>query len=173
MPPPSERLTWTADVVAARAGERVLEVGCGHGVLVALLAERAGQVLGVDRSATMIAAARRRNRSAIDAGRVRVQAAALRDAELGAEPFDVVVSVNVRAFWDADAGTTWDVVDRVLASDGRVVVAFSLMAPGADAPVVDAVGRLASDRGFRPHVVHHGRTAPIPSVAIEVRRLSS
>ncbi|MGK5173150.1 class I SAM-dependent methyltransferase [Geodermatophilus sp. CPCC 205761] len=173
MPPASERLTWTAGVVAARPGERVLEVGCGHGVLVALLAERAGQVLGVDRSATMIAAAGRRNRPAVEAGRVGVQAAALRDAHLGAEPFDVVVSVNVRAFWDADAATTWDVVSRVLAPDGRVVVAFSLMTPGADAPVVDAVGRLAAARGLRLHAVHHGRTAPIPSVAIEVRRLSS
>ena len=44
----SERLAWAAGVVAPQPGERVLEVGCGHGVLVSLLAERAGLVLGVE-----------------------------------------------------------------------------------------------------------------------------
>ncbi|MFW3172309.1 class I SAM-dependent methyltransferase [Geodermatophilus sp. CPCC 206100] len=170
MPSASERLAWTADLVAPRAGERVLEVGCGHGVLVALLAERAGEVLAVDRSPTMVAAATRRNRAAVDAGRVRLHAAALRDADLGTEPFDVVVSFNVRAFWDADEEATWDVVARVLAPGGRVLVAFSVMTPGAEGPVVEAVGRLAGARGLVLSAVHPGPTAPIVSAAVEVRR---
>ena len=59
----SDRLVWAAAVVDPAPGERVLEVGCGHGVLVSLLAERigTGQVVAVDRSPTMIAAAARRN----------------------------------------------------------------------------------------------------------------
>ena len=77
----SARLSWAAGVVAPRPGERVLEVGCGHGVLVALLAERAGEVVGVDRSPTMVTAAGRRNRAAVEGGRVRLQAAALHEAE--------------------------------------------------------------------------------------------
>jgi protein-L-isoaspartate O-methyltransferase len=36
----SERLSWAAGVVAPSPSDRVLEVGCGHGVLVSLLAER-------------------------------------------------------------------------------------------------------------------------------------
>ena len=68
----SDRLVWAAGVVAPQPGERVLEVGCGHGVLVSLLAERAGLVLGVDRSPAMVAAAGRRNRAAVHAGRVEL-----------------------------------------------------------------------------------------------------
>ena len=94
----SARQSWAAGVVAPRPSERVLEVGCGHGVLVALLAERAGEVLAVDRSPAMVAAAVRRNRAAVASGRVRLQAVALVDADLGSDPFDAVVGFDVRAF---------------------------------------------------------------------------
>jgi cyclopropane fatty-acyl-phospholipid synthase-like methyltransferase len=166
----SSRLTWAAGVVAPQPGERVLEVGCGHGVLVALLADRAGEVLGVDRSPTMVTAAGRRNRAAVEAGRVRLQAAALSDADLGAEPFDAVVSFNVRVLHDPAQEAAWDVVDRVLAPTGRVVVAFSVMTPEAEDDVAATVARLAGTRGLVVSAVHRGRTTPIPSAAVELRR---
>ena len=166
----SARQTWVAGVVAARPGERVLEVGCGHGVLVALLAERAGEVLGVDRSPAMVAAAGRRNRAAVEAGRVRLQAAALSDADLGAQPFDVVVSFDVRAFWDPARAATWDVVSRVLAPAGRVVVAFSVMTPRAEDDVAATVARLAGARGLAVRAVHRRSSATIASAAVELHR---
>jgi SAM-dependent methyltransferase len=122
----SARLAWAADVVAPRPGERVLEVGCGHGVLVSLLVDRlsGGEVVAVDRSPTMVAAATRRNQAAVDAGRVRLSAALLTDAPLDPAGFDAVVSFNVRAFWTPPA-PEWDVVRRVLQPGGRAVVAYS------------------------------------------------
>jgi SAM-dependent methyltransferase len=167
----SERLAWAADVVAPAPGDRVLEVGCGHGVLLSLLAGRltTGAVVGVDRSATMIEAAGRRNRAAIDAGRVAVTAARLTDADLEGRSFDVVVSFNVRAFWTPPA-PEWDVVERVLAPRGRVVVAFSVMGAGADVPIEEAVRRLAAQRALRLVSTHSGPTTPMASVALELRR---
>ncbi|MGY1754692.1 class I SAM-dependent methyltransferase [Blastococcus sp. SYSU D01042] len=108
----SERLAWAAEVVAPRRTDRLLEVGCGHGVLLSLLAARVpdGEVVGVDRSATMTAAAGRRNADAVAGGRVRLHTARLTDADLGAAPFDVVVSFDVRAFWTPPA-PEWDVVE--------------------------------------------------------------
>ncbi len=170
--PASERLAWTADVVAPSPSDRVLEVGCGHGVLVSLLAARltSGVVVGVDRSPTMVATAARRNRPAIEAGRVSLTAATLTDADLSGQAFDVVVSFNVRAFWTPSTAAVWDVVDRVLTPGGRAVVAWSVMDPAASAPVEEAVRRLAGARGLTPIGVHRGRTAPMESIAVELRK---
>lgn len=165
----SERLRWAADLVAPAPEARVLEVGCGHGVLVALLLERlgAGLVVGVDRSATMVAAASRRNRAAVDEGRVRLQASTLVDADLVGQEFDVVVSFNVRAFWTPPA-PEWDAVARVLSPHGRVLVAFSLMDGEVPAAVTDAIRRLAGDRGLALTEVHRGATTPYPTAAVEL-----
>ncbi len=167
----SERLAWAADVVAPAPADRVLEVGCGHGVLLSLLAARltTGSVVGVDRSATMTAAAGRRNRAAVEAGTVRLTTARLTDAGLEGQVFDVVVAFDVRAFWTPPA-PEWDVVDRVLAPGGRVVVAFSLMQGDVPASVEEGVRRLAGERGLAVVATHRGATRPFPSAAVELRR---
>ncbi|WP_029431493.1 hypothetical protein [Blastococcus sp. URHD0036] len=82
---------------------------------------------------------------------------------------DAVVAVDVRAFWTPPA-QEWDVVARVPAPAGRVVVGFSVMRPGADDDVAAEVGRAAGARGLRVTAVHRGATAPIPSAAVELRR---
>ncbi|WP_158579985.1 methyltransferase domain-containing protein [Geodermatophilus marinus] len=168
-PAPSERLAWVAGVVAARPGERVVEVGCGHGVLVSLLVAAGAEVVAVDRSATMTAAAARRNRAAVDAGTVRLLTAPLVAADLPPGAVDVVVAVDVRAFWTPPA-PEWDVVQRVLAPGGRAVVAFSVMRPGADRSTTDAVARAAAPHGFVVTAVHRGATAPTPAAAVVLHR---
>jgi SAM-dependent methyltransferase len=168
---PSDRLASVAGVVAAATGERVLEVGCGHGVLVTALAEAVGQgsVVAVDRSPRMAEAAVRRNRAAVEAGRVRVIARPLLDAGLGGERFDAVVAVDVRAFWTPPA-PEWDVVAAVLAPGGRVVVACSVMRPDDRARVAAAVQRLAGERGLEVTATAVAATAPYATAAIELRR---
>ncbi|MDX6553806.1 MAG: hypothetical protein QOD86_1 [Miltoncostaeaceae bacterium] len=98
---PSERFVWAADVLALDPADRVLEVGCGHGVLVSLACERltSGRITAIDRSTKMIEMAARRNREHIAAGRAVLKTAALEEADLGDERFDKVVAFNVAPFW--------------------------------------------------------------------------
>ncbi|SNS98636.1 Methyltransferase domain-containing protein [Geodermatophilus saharensis] len=166
----SDRLAFVAGVVAAAPGERVLEVGCGAGVLVTEMAVAVGggRVVAVDRSARMAAATTRRNRAAVDAGRVRVLAAPLLDADLDGERFDAVVAVDVRAFWTPPA-PEWDAVAGLLAPGGRVVVGFSVMRPQDRDEVPAAVARLAGRRGLAVTATAEAATLPYPTAAVALR----
>jgi SAM-dependent methyltransferase len=167
----SARLEWAAELAAPRPGDRVLEVGCGHGVLLSLLADRltTGQVLGLDRSATMTTAAARRNAAAVARGTVAVRTAELLDAGLDVGWADLVVAVHVGDFWRPPADG-YGVVRRVLAEGGRFLLVDQPLRPG---PVEDRVARvaaLAGPHGLRVTAHHLGNTPPRPSIAVELRR---
>jgi ubiquinone/menaquinone biosynthesis C-methylase UbiE len=67
----SVRLEAIIDQLDIRPDDRVLEVGCGHGVAATMVCERleSGCLTGVDRSAKMIEAAARPNATYVEAGR--------------------------------------------------------------------------------------------------------
>src|SRR5579875_3191486 len=75
---------WIVDLLDVQPDDRVLEIGFGPGVAIALLAARAtaGIVVGVDPSDVMAQQAARRNRAAVRAGRVRSRRAAPRRCRL-------------------------------------------------------------------------------------------
>jgi SAM-dependent methyltransferase len=116
---PSERFVWAVDTLALDPADRVLEVGCGHGVAVSLVCERltGGQITAIDRSPKMIELATRRNREHIARSRAVLKTAALENADLGTERFDKIFAFNVAPFWlqPKDALGT---VRRHLAPDG-------------------------------------------------------
>ena len=67
----SERLRSVVEHLDILRDDRVLEIGCGHGVAATLVCERleTGHLTAIDRSPAMIAAAARRNAGFVAAGR--------------------------------------------------------------------------------------------------------
>jgi SAM-dependent methyltransferase len=93
------RLSWTVDQLDVRPARHVLEIGCGHGIAAALVLDRltSGHYVGLDRSASMVAASERRNQAAVESGRARFVCSAFADADLGAHRFDRVFAARVAA----------------------------------------------------------------------------
>lgn len=96
----SERLRAVVDQLGIRPGDRVLEIGCGHGVAATMVCERldGGRLTAVDRSAKMIAAAECRNAAQVEAGTAEFLVRRLEDLDLGDRRFDLVFAVRVRLF---------------------------------------------------------------------------
>jgi ubiquinone/menaquinone biosynthesis C-methylase UbiE len=104
-------------------GHHVLELGFGPGRAIARMADRVGtgMVAGIDRSQVMMAQARRRNRRAIDAGRVRLMQGGFDNLPFPASSFDRVAAINVAYFWPRNNDIMRE-IDRVTRFDGRIAL---------------------------------------------------
>src|ERR1044072_2527812 len=118
---PSERFVWAVDTLALDPADRVLEVGCGHGVAVSLVCERltSGRITAIDRSKKMIEMAAHRNRDHVARGRAVLRTAALEEGEFEDERFDKVFAFNVAPFW-LEPKKALAIVGRQLSPDGAV-----------------------------------------------------
>jgi SAM-dependent methyltransferase len=115
-----------------RPADRVLEVGFGHGATIARIAAAVsgGHVAGVDPSTEMCAMASRRNRRAIETGRVALRQASVEALPFPDQSFDKALLVHTVYFWP-DLGPAFREIARVLRPAGRVVVAHRTDASAA------------------------------------------
>jgi arsenite methyltransferase len=115
------RRALVGDALAARAGERILDVGCGPGFYVEELLDVVGPdgaVVGVDGSPEMLAAAAARCARHPNAAFHQGDATAL---PVGDESFDAALCVQVLEYVE-DATAALAQMHRALRPGGRVVV---------------------------------------------------
>jgi ubiquinone/menaquinone biosynthesis C-methylase UbiE len=117
----TERLKAIVEQLGIRPDDRVLEIGCGHGVAATMVCERldGGRLTAIDRSAKMIEAAAQRNAAYVEAGKAEFFVSTLEDADLGDRRFDVVFAVRV-ALFDREPERAHALVEPWLAPGGRV-----------------------------------------------------
>jgi len=134
----SGRLVWAVEILDVKKSDRVLEVGCGHGVAASLVCERldGGHLTAIDRSPKMVDMATRRNEDHVAAGRATFEAVELEQADLGGGLFDKAFGVHVAALWRSPAALA--AVRNALAPGGALYVFNQL--PGWTGP--------ADGRGF-------------------------
>jgi SAM-dependent methyltransferase len=102
------RVQWAADLLDVHPNARVLEIGCGPGHAVTLVAARltgTGHLTAIDRSATMVARARARNAAVVATGRVVIARQTLEQAAAVGGAFEEIFAVNVNCFWTAPAAS--------------------------------------------------------------------
>ena len=97
----TERLRKIVDELDIRPGDRVLEIGCGHGVAATLVCERlgeSGRMTAIDRSPKMIDAAARRNAAYVETGVAEFLVMDLEQLDLGDRRFDKAFAARVGLF---------------------------------------------------------------------------
>jgi trans-aconitate methyltransferase len=158
MPPPRSQNAWDAklydakhsfvwkevdsllELLAPRAGERILDLGCGTGHLTARIAAAGAEVIGIDSSADMIAAGREHF------PRLQFEVADAREFSFP-RPFDAVFS-NAALHWIVEAESVIRCVQRTLRPGGRFVVEFG--GRGNVANILEALSNAASRMELEP-----------------------
>jgi ubiquinone/menaquinone biosynthesis C-methylase UbiE len=121
----SDRIRRFVEAMQVQPGDRILEIGCGHGVAATLVCGSliGGSYLAVDRSQKMIAAATRRNARFVQAGVARFMLGTLESLDLGTERFDKVFAMRVRLFVE-QPDRAHALAGRWLAPGGRIFVDY-------------------------------------------------
>ncbi len=153
------------DLLEIGPRQRVLEIGCGHGVATGLACAAAGngQVVAIDRSAKMTAAAGRRNADAVAEGRLLLLTGAFEDIDLDHE-FDRVFAVNVDFPRHEDRGWAQR-LREVMAPGGRAVLVLDAPTVATADRFVDAAGKTLAGEGFSVEVVREASVVAVLAVA--------
>jgi ubiquinone/menaquinone biosynthesis C-methylase UbiE len=133
------RNRWAVQLLDIQSTDRVIELGCGPGVAVAAVTARAtrGLVVGVDHSQVMIRQAGRRNRAAIQSGRVRLVNMPVERLSISDGPFDAALAVNTVGMWP-DPTTRLRELGKLLRPGGRIALVSQPRCPGATAATSEA-----------------------------------
>jgi SAM-dependent methyltransferase len=135
------RIRWTLGLLDIRPSDRILEIGFGPGIAIALASELAskGFVTGVDHSEVMVRQASKRNVEAIREGRVTLllgSAASLPDFE---RPFDKIFTINSIHFWNEPRDCLRR-LRRLLKPDGLLAVTVQPRSRGATHETARMIG---------------------------------
>ena len=141
--------SWTLRLLPIPPAARVLDVGCGSGMAIKLIADAdpSRRVDGVDRSAEMVAMTKRRNAAAVAAGRVRVIGGDALDLGFPDATFDAVTAIETFYFWD-DPIRGLAECHRVLRPGGWLAVTLEMTKEAAEHPTMlqRIFGRKFTDR---------------------------
>jgi len=157
LPPESVRTTvatrrqrWAVETMAVAPHDRVLEIGCGRGAAVSLVAERltTGTIVAIDRSATMVRLATERNADHVRAGRAQIRRAAFESAELPERHFTKIFAVNVNLFWLGAEAAQIDRMTTLLAPGGALYVFGERPESASPTAIVTSVEGLLRAHGF-------------------------
>jgi ubiquinone/menaquinone biosynthesis C-methylase UbiE len=111
----------TLSALDPRSDDRLLEVGCGGGTLLARALTSGCEAKAVDHSRDMVVLATRRNATACHSGRLQVIQARAEELPFGAEQFTCAAMTNVFFFLQDPAKAMLE-LGRVLKPAGRLAI---------------------------------------------------
>ncbi|HKP34862.1 MAG TPA: class I SAM-dependent methyltransferase [Sphingomicrobium sp.] len=131
--------------LAVAAGERILEIGFGHGRTIerAAKATAGARFAGIDHAEDMVEALSRRAHRLVDEGRLELRAGNSSALPWPEASFDGAFTVHTIYFW-ADPAPHLAEIHRVLRSGGRLMLAFRDRTPDVEASAPPDIYHLRS-----------------------------
>src|SRR5262245_50285008 len=119
----SKLTDWGLKHVSIDSHYTILDIGCGGGRTIHKLAvmARDGKVCGVDHSEASVAVSRKRNRQAIEMGRVEIQPGSVSQLPFADCMFDLATAVETHFYWP-DLPFDMREVLRVLKPGGTLLI---------------------------------------------------
>jgi cyclopropane fatty-acyl-phospholipid synthase-like methyltransferase len=156
--PIPDRLVWAVEALHLSPDEQILEIGCGNGAAVSLACDRltGGCITAIDRSATAIDRAVRRNSAHVRSGRAVFRRTDLAGFDHRGPPFDTVFAINVNLFWVGPADVEWQVVGRVLRPAGVLHLFYETPTESRARTVAEIVTAAFTNHGFSPSATVRG-----------------
>ena len=129
MPPLNDRIQAFISTLDLQPDDRVLEIGCGHGIAAGLICSQlaGGRYTAIDRSPRMIAHAIRRNALHIQTGKAEFIMGAYEQVDLGERRFDKIIAMRVGGIHRRPQ-EAYALLSRWLKPGGRIHVQYD--APG-------------------------------------------
>lgn len=145
----TQRQAWIIDQIPLREGDRVLELGCGHGVAASLLCNRLaeGTYLGVDRSPKMTSAATERNQHHISEGRAAFQTSSVVDADLDGI-YNWAVAIHLPVVDRGDPRQELAAIRPHMTAASRLCIGFQPLDPSALETAVERLDGVLELNGF-------------------------
>jgi SAM-dependent methyltransferase len=161
-PSNNHRIQWTLELLDIKPSDRVLEVGFGPGVAIALASKLApnGFVTGVDHSDVMVRQASKRNAEALREGRVTLLLGSAANLPRFDAPFDKIFTINSIHFWSRPVHCLRQ-LRSVLKAGGLIAVTVQPRSRSATHETTNIVGE---------DLLTHLEQAGFSQCRVEVRR---
>lgn len=150
----ADRLVWTVETMAVRPADRVLEIGCGHGVAVTLICQRltTGSIVAIDRSPKMIDAASRRNAAYPNASFVTAE---LHEADLTGRRFDKILAIHLPVLLRGEPTRELAIIRDALTPGGQLFVSYQPLDPAHIESTVDKLTKEFAQHGMVAEAIRH------------------
>ena len=147
----SERLVWAVETLAVEPDDRLLEIGCGHGVAVSLVCEKldGGTITAIDQSTKMIEMAKKRNADHVAAGVASFRDASLHQADFDDSRFDKIFAIHVGVFLRGQPARELKIIKDHLAPDGSLYLVYQPLVAHEARETVETLSAVLDDHASR------------------------
>ena len=167
-----DRFQWAAAIMDIKPDDHILEIGCGAGVAVTILASSLtkGTITAIDQSESMIKKASARNASFVASGKAICIATSLATATLK-DRYTKIFAFNVGVFWK-DASKELAIIKRLLLPTGKLYI-FHQPPPGSSITFNKSIAAKVTENldkeNFTLLDIVHKKMSPAPVVCITAK----